>query len=404
MNGLRIVVHDFSGHPLAVQLSRELAARGHQVLHLHNPAFESPKGPLEVRPSDPPGFDVQPVLIPGAYPKYSAARRLLQDWRYRHACMALIREFQAEIVLSAQALPYLQNWLRRDCRRAGISFVAWVQDLYGIGATTVWRRRFGWPGVVAGAVLAHMDETLALKSDAVVFISQDFIDFYSRLRPRASGRWYAIENWGPLAELPLRPRVNPWRAAHGLGERFLFLYAGTLGFKHNPELLAQLAVRAGSAAAVMVVSEGRGRTYLETRKRELGLENLLLLDYPDFASVADMHGSADVLVALIEEEAGAYCVPSKVLSYLCAGRPLLLSVPRINLAARIVTREGAGIVVDPGDSERFLEGAEALMSDPARAAELGARARRYAVATFDIAAIGSRFEEVLRETLRRPRE
>jgi len=399
MRGLRIAVHDFSGHPLAVNLSRGLSARGHSVLHLYNAAFESPKGPLQARPGDPPEFQVQPVPVPGEYRKYSAARRLLQDWQYRRACMSLVRDFRADLLLSANALPYLQNWLRADCRRCGIRFAAWVQDLYGIGATAVWKRKFGLAGAAAGALLTRMDEALAVESDAAVFISTDFLSFYARLQPRARGPWRVIENWGALDELPLRPRLNPWRDAYSLGDRFVFLYAGTLGFKHDPELLAQLAQRVPSAV-VMVVSQGLGRAYLERRKHDLALDNLVLADYPPFSSVAEMHSAADVLVGLIEPEAGAYCVPSKVLSYLCASRPLLLAIPKANLAARIVAGEGAGVVVEPGCVDDFLAAAERLMRDPASAAAMGARGRAYAERTFDLPSICGRFEALFEEMMR----
>ncbi len=30
---MRILVHDYSGHPFQAQLSRELARRGHDVVH-----------------------------------------------------------------------------------------------------------------------------------------------------------------------------------------------------------------------------------------------------------------------------------------------------------------------------------------------------------------------------------
>ena len=40
---MRIVVHDYAGHPNQVYLSRELARRGHQVLHLYAGSFETPR-------------------------------------------------------------------------------------------------------------------------------------------------------------------------------------------------------------------------------------------------------------------------------------------------------------------------------------------------------------------------
>ena len=44
---LRVVVHDYVGHPFQVQLSRELARRGMDVLHLHCGSFRTGKGDVD---------------------------------------------------------------------------------------------------------------------------------------------------------------------------------------------------------------------------------------------------------------------------------------------------------------------------------------------------------------------
>ena len=46
--GLRILVSDYSGHPFQVQLSRELARRGHEVIHSYSAGFQTPKGNLAI--------------------------------------------------------------------------------------------------------------------------------------------------------------------------------------------------------------------------------------------------------------------------------------------------------------------------------------------------------------------
>jgi glycosyltransferase involved in cell wall biosynthesis len=99
---------------------------------------------------------------------------------------------------------------------------------------------------------------------------------------------------------------------------------------------------------------------------------------------------------VLEPEAGAFSVPSKILTYLCAARPLLVSVPADNLAARVVERSGGGIVVRPGDSPAFLAAAETLLDDEALRAELAGRARTYAESAFDLDPVVGRFEEVLK--------
>jgi hypothetical protein len=52
---MRILVSDYSGHPFQVQLSRELARRGHSVTHTYSAGFQSPKGNLSVGDDDPAG-------------------------------------------------------------------------------------------------------------------------------------------------------------------------------------------------------------------------------------------------------------------------------------------------------------------------------------------------------------
>ncbi len=111
--------------------------------------------------------------------------------------------------------------------------------------------------------------------------------------------------------------------------------------------------------------------------------------------MADVMGSADVLVALLDERAATSSVPSKVMSYLCAGRPLLLAVPGGNLTARIVRSVDAGMQVSPGDVEGFLDCAEQLRSSAHGRAALAANGLRHAFETFDIVRLTDRFEAAI---------
>ena len=72
-----------------------------------------------------------------------------------------------------------------------------------------------------------------------------------------------IPNWGAIDEMPLRPRNNAWAKAHGLADVPVVMYAGTLGLKHDPSVLAQLARTAPAGCRVVVVSQGQGREWLE---------------------------------------------------------------------------------------------------------------------------------------------
>jgi glycosyltransferase involved in cell wall biosynthesis len=168
--------------------------------------------------------------------------------------------------------------------------------------------------------------------------------------------------------------------------------------KHNPELLLQLALhyRQDGQVRVVVISEGLGADWLQEQKKTFQLPNLILLPYQPYGDLPDVLGTADVLIAILEPSAGVFSVPSKVLSYLCAARPLLLAVPPENLAARIVAQNEAGLVTPPDDTAAFVRAADVLRQDEDLRQRLGRNGRTYAEAHFDIEKITDQFEAIIR--------
>jgi colanic acid biosynthesis glycosyl transferase WcaI len=67
---LRILIHDYAGHPFQVQLSRALATRGHTVHHAAAGALQTPRGELARRPDDPATFTSSEVAMDPDYAKF----------------------------------------------------------------------------------------------------------------------------------------------------------------------------------------------------------------------------------------------------------------------------------------------------------------------------------------------
>jgi colanic acid biosynthesis glycosyl transferase WcaI len=386
---LRIVVHDYSGHPFQVQLSRELARRGHDVLHLHCPSYRSGKGAVEPAPDDPPGFRVEPVSLDRPFDKYSPGRRILQERAYGRRLVGRIHEEDPEVVLSSNTPLLAQQMVLSEL---DLPFVFWQQDVYSVAMKREAERRLPrLVGRIVGRRFVEIERKLLEQSDAVVTISEDFRETALSWGLPAA-KLYVIENWAPLEELPVRPRDNEWARRHGLTGKRVLLYSGTLGLKHDPGLLLRLAhaFRDDPDVRVVVVSEGPGAESLEG-----AAENLLVVGFQPYEELPDVLAAGDVLLVLLEREAGRFAVPSKVLTYLCAERPLLAALPADNLAAKVVAGAGGGLLVDPDDVEGLVGGARTLLSDPELGAEMGAAGRGYAERTFDIKRIAERFEQVL---------
>jgi colanic acid biosynthesis glycosyl transferase WcaI len=395
---MKILLHDFAGHPFAFELSQEMIRRGHRVMHAYFADVSGPKGSVLSEGDEASRLVVEPLTIAKKFNRYSYLQRLRAHWRYVDLLTLKIREFQPDVVLSGNVPTDVQYRLIGVCGRHNIRFVHWVQDLYALALETLLRQRFGALGAVAAAPFHFLERRIFNTCDGVVYISDDFSRYAAALNYAARSS-VVIENWASLVDLPETPKNNPWSRAHSLHDKFVFLYSGTMGLKHSPHTLVELARRFKNRpeARIVLVSEGIGREYLEQQKRQENLDNLILIDFQAYSDLPAVMGSADVLLANVEPESSVFCVPSKVLSYMCAARPILMSVPKQNLAARVIERAGAGYVCDPSELDEFLGRAENLSQNRDLCAGMGAAARAYAQANFDMSRIGDCFETVLRD-------
>jgi glycosyltransferase involved in cell wall biosynthesis len=391
---LKILHHDFGRHAFPVQLSRTLAARGHSVLHLYAGSNNTPMGNLQPGPGDPPGFECRAIDTGREYRKYSYIQRWRQERAYAGQLAGLIRSWQPDVVLECTGPTDGHRAALAASRQAGARYVYWLQDVNGVAAYNLLKKKIPVLGAAVGRYYINMERSVVRGSDRVVLISEDF-DAIMREWNIPPEKCAIIPNWAPLEHLPEHPRVNAWSTSHGLRDSFCFMYTGSLGLKHNPGLFVELARRM-PGARVVVLSEGLGAGWLCKAVEAEKLPNLTVMGYAAFEDLPDVLASADVLVSVLQPDAGVFSVPSKVNTYLCAGRPLLLAVPAENLASRLVTGAGAGLAVDPADVNGFVEAARKLFQSEELRSTCGRHARDYAESHFNIETITDSFEEILR--------
>lgn len=397
---LRVLVHDFAGHPFQVELSRELARRGFKVLHLYFSDGQTPKGDLVPRCDDPPGFQAEGIDIGESFRKHSYVARLRQERLYGRLLSTRIREYGPDVVMSANSAIDSQSMALQATHALGAGFVSWVQDIYSVAVDRLLRRKLLVVGAAIGWRFRRLEGRILRGSDAVVLISDDFRGCLTdwKVSPASVS---VIENWAPLDAISPGPKDNPWSREHGLADKRVLLYSGTLGLKHDPSLILSLAQSFSSASdvRVVVVSEGLGADWLREHGRRL--PTLVVLPFQAFKDLPNVIASADVVLAILEPDAGVFSVPSKVLTYMAAGKAIVAAMPIANLAARTVVLARAGLVVPPGDHAAFVRSAHSLLDDLDSRATAGRAGRAYAVQHFAIGPIADRFESILRRAASR---
>ena len=75
----RVSVHDFSGHPFQVQLTRGLARLGMNARHVFSASFQTPKGDVKKPDGDAVSFDVVPLSLSAPFAQDSYLKRRNQE-------------------------------------------------------------------------------------------------------------------------------------------------------------------------------------------------------------------------------------------------------------------------------------------------------------------------------------
>lgn len=391
---MRLLVFDFSGHPFQAQLSRELSRRGQDVTHAWCDAYVSGHGRLEAGPGETVRFS--PVSTGRTIAKSSYAKRSLQEVRLGLDLLGFVRRARPDVVLVANTpIPMMvmlaaMLWLRRT------PWVLWHQDVQAVAVARLAGTKLSPIFAVLARVLEWGERWASRRAASIVVITEAFRGVH--VQWGTADKVTVIPNWAPLDEISPRPRDNDWARAHDLVDEPTLLYAGTLGLKHDPELLVSLAasVRAlGTPVRLVVVNEGPAEPVVVAAASRLDVP-LTLLPFQLYADLPEVLASGDVLVVLLEQDAGEFSVPSKTLSYLAAGRPVLGLMPPENLAASLVERAG-GFIAPPVRTSLPAAGqwADQLLRDPARQSQLGVESRQLAEKEFALEGCADAFETVL---------
>ena len=116
---MRILVHDYAGHPFQAELSRELARRGHLVMHAYRAKVGGRSGALERVPDDPATLSFQPIVLgPRAPQRKGVARRLRHELTYGRAAARIVENFRPDAVLSSNTPLLVQRALQRASHQA----------------------------------------------------------------------------------------------------------------------------------------------------------------------------------------------------------------------------------------------------------------------------------------------
>lgn len=390
----------------ASTIANALASRGHEV-HVVTGFPNYPTGKLY------PGYKIRPYLHEPLgnfsvhrgplYPSHdnSAARRIVNYISFSAGAVGTSFRFSEPDVWLSNSTPItttLPGMVHRAFRRtphAQIVQDLWPDSLTGSGFVN---SRAG--SLISAAIDPFCRASYAL-SDSIGVISPGMADVLASRSVSRSKISYVPNGIDDSHLHPSLGATSGLKAALGLPNRRLFMYAGNFGRLQNLENLVRAFVSFPEADLVLV-----GSGVEEEKLRYLAREasNVHFVERQPLASIGRFLAAADVqIVSLNDTPLLGVTMPSKVQASLASGRPILAHAS--GDAASVVTSANVGLQASPSNVDAAGDAIRKFMTlADGELVGMGLRARALYEKEYSLDAAAVRLEELLFSAIRNKKE
>ena len=176
-----------------------------------------------------------------------------------------------------------------------------------------------------------------------------------------------------------------FRRRHGLQGKFIVSHSGNMGVKQGMEVILGAAERSRRRPEIhyLLVGDGAMRAALEAQARARSLDSVLFLPLLERGEFQQMLAATDIALITQQRVVSNIVFPSKTVTLLCAGCPVIASVNSESEVAQAVLRSQAGEVVEPENADALFEAIDKLSKSPETLARMSAQGLQYAEENWD---------------------
>ena len=388
--------------PQTAALCRHLAARGDEVTMLtakpHYPAwhvFASYRRRGFARET----LDGVPVVrLPAYVPSRPGAfiQRVLYDGSFALAAgLTALRLPRADVYLYVGAQPAVALATALVARLKGRPWVAKVADLAVNAGAAV--------GMIRNRALVRLLRTVEYaiygRADSVLVLTEGFAEELTRHGLRKN-RLHVVRDSEDLADLTPTTERKETRRRYGLDpDRPLIAHIGSIGRKQGLQVAVQAADGDRTDACWLCVGDGPERADLESTAPAGRVRFLPFLPRTD---LADVLAASDLALLTQRRRVIESVIPSKLITYMVSGLPVVASVHADSEAARVIRRARCGLVVEAEAPDKLRDATAELLADPELRRQLGAAGHAFAAHEFDRSKVVAQQTAILESLARTP--
>lgn len=153
----------------------------------------------------------------------------------------------------------------------------------------------------------------------------------------------------------------------------------------------------------LLVGDGEDRGAMEREIAARRLTNIRLMPFQPAEALPDMYSSADIVLLNQTATLEGAVIPSKLLTYMAAGRPVVAAVNEKSEAARLIRGADCGVIAAAEDPESLVAAVLSLRADSELRKRLGANGRAYAEEHFTRTNVLRAYDEFFEKILAVPK-
>jgi len=337
------------------------------------------------------GMTVFRVSVP-QFPRHVPAMRALWQFSMPYCFSRVVKKLYRHDVCLVYSPPLPLGFTGRALRRKSSTvFVLNVQDLF--------------PQSVID--LKILKNRLVIK--LFEFLEKKIYSFASHITVHSPGnrvhltetgiepqKTTVIPNWIDTDFIKPGRKTNPFSKHHGLVGKYVISFAGVLGYSQDVDIVLDAAetLKSEKQMLFLIVGDGVQKDRLTKKAKSLQLDNVLFLPMQSRDTYPQVLHSSDVCLSTLNKDVLSPVVPSKILSIMAAGKPLVACMNLNGDAPAIIQQAECGYVFPAGDSGSLAKAVQKLYEEPDLRREYGGNGRDYCVANFSLDICADKYVEL----------
>lgn len=328
------------------------------------------------------------------FPRHIPFARAL--WQFNLAaffllCGIFIKNVDVIIVYSPPLTLGITAWILAKLRNA--KFILNVQDLFPQSIIDL--------GILKNRILIKFFESM----EKFVYEKADFITVHSEGNKRHiiekiknHKKVSVIPNWVDIEFLKPGEKINEFSKKYNLSNKFVVSFAGVLGYSQDIDIILDAAKKLEEYKDIIfiIVGDGVEKPRLLKKAELIELKNVVFLPMQPREIYPYIIHSSDVSLVTLHSCVKTPVVPSKILSIMACGKPLIASLDLNGDAARLIEEAKCGFVIPPENPSLLAEKILEIYKNKEIGEKMGENGRKYIEEKFSLKLCADKYETLLK--------